>query len=114
MRTARGIRRTGDPVSSAWAAGDLPATLAGTPLAGNAEVEAHLAELGDGGLYQRMDEVAKQRLAAVVGSTVAVIAKHESPGKSLERVLPVFRADLPPQRVSWRCSTRTPRRSRGC
>ncbi len=88
----RGIRRTGDPVSSAWAAGDLPATLAGTPLAGNAEVEAHLAELRRGGLYQRMDEVAKQRLAAVVGSTVAVIAKHESPGKSLERVLPIFRA----------------------
>jgi [glutamine synthetase] adenylyltransferase / [glutamine synthetase]-adenylyl-L-tyrosine phosphorylase len=88
----RGIRRTGDPVSTAWAAGDLPAALAGTPLAGNVEVETQLAELRRGGLYQRMDEAARQRLAAVVGRTVALIAKHESPGKSIERVLPIYRA----------------------
>jgi [glutamine synthetase] adenylyltransferase / [glutamine synthetase]-adenylyl-L-tyrosine phosphorylase len=88
----RGTRRTGDPVSAAWAAGDLAASLAGTPLAGNAEVEGQLAELRRGGLYQRMDEVARQRLAAVVGRTVALIARHDSPGKSLERVLPIYRA----------------------
>jgi glutamate-ammonia-ligase adenylyltransferase len=88
----RGARRTGDPASTAWAAGDIAATLAGTPLAGNAGVEVPLAELRRGGLYQRMDEVARQRLAAVVGRTVELISRHESPGKSLERVLPVYRA----------------------
>ena len=51
-----------------------------------------LTELRRGGLYQRMDEVARQRLAAVIGRTVALVAKHESPAKSLERVLPVYRA----------------------
>jgi glutamate-ammonia-ligase adenylyltransferase len=88
----RGARRGGDPPSVAWAAGDVASALAGTKLAGNAEVEVQLTELRRGGLYQRMDEVARQRLAAVVGRTVALIAQHESPAKSLERVLPVYRA----------------------
>jgi glutamate-ammonia-ligase adenylyltransferase len=88
----RGARRSADPLSTAWAAGDVAATLAGTPLAGDTEVEALLTELRRGGLYQRMDEVGRQRLAAVIGRTVPLIAKHESPAKSLERVLPIYRA----------------------
>jgi glutamate-ammonia-ligase adenylyltransferase len=88
----RGARRTGDPAGAAWAAGDVRAALHGTPLAGDAEVEAQLSELRTGGLYQRMDEVARQRLTAVVARTIALVAKHESPARSFERVLPVYRA----------------------
>jgi glutamate-ammonia-ligase adenylyltransferase len=88
----RGALRGSNPASTAWAAGELAAALAGTPLAGNPEVEQQLAELRRGGLYQRMDEVARQRLAAVIGRTIALVAKHEQPAKSLERVLPVYRA----------------------
>jgi glutamate-ammonia-ligase adenylyltransferase len=88
----RGAPRAGDSASTAWALGDLGAVLAGTALAGNSEVASQLAELRHGGLYQRMDEVARQRLAAVVGRTLASIATHESPGRSLERVLPIYRA----------------------
>ncbi len=84
--------RSGDPASAAWSAGDVSAALAGTALAGNAEAEAMLTELRLGGLYQRMDEVARQRLAAVIGRTVQLVAAHEAPAKSLERVLPIFRA----------------------
>ncbi len=39
-----------------------------------------------------MDEVARQRLAAVIGRTIALAAKHDAPKKSLERVLPIYRA----------------------
>ena len=59
-----------------------------TPLAGDAEVTALLAELRHGGLYQRMDEVgppaARRRHRA---HDRAARAKHEAPAKSLERVL---------------------------
>jgi len=88
----RGARGGSDGAGAAWAAGDVAAALSDTTLAGNAEVEAQLTELRRGGLYQRMDEVARQRLAAVVGRTVGVVAKHEFPAKSLERVLPIYRA----------------------
>jgi glutamate-ammonia-ligase adenylyltransferase len=81
-----------EPVAAAWEAGDVAAALAEGPLAGNAEVEAQLAELRHGGLYQRMDEVGRRRLAAVMTRTIELIAEHESPAKSLERVLPVYRA----------------------
>ena len=89
----RGAGRGGsDLAGSAWAEGAPGTGLAGTPLEGDAEVAALLAELRGGGLYQRMDEVARQRLAAVVGRTIALIGKHETPKKALERVLPIYRA----------------------
>ncbi len=88
---ARG-RDGSDLAGSAWAEGAPGTALAGTPLEGDAEVAALLTELRGGGLYQRMDEVARQRLAAVVGRTIALIGKHETPKKALERVLPIYRA----------------------
>ena len=78
--------------SAAWEAGDVTAAIAGTPLAGDAEIESLLRELRGGGLYQRMDEVARRRLSAVVARTVELIATLEAPAKALERVLPIYRA----------------------
>ncbi len=84
--------RTVDPVGAAWEAGDVAAMLANTPLATDEDARALLAELRSGGLYQRMDEIGRQRLAAVMSRTVQLIGRHTAPAKSLERVLPVFRA----------------------
>jgi glutamate-ammonia-ligase adenylyltransferase len=81
-----------DPAGAAWESGDLQGMLSGTPLEGNQDVEAMLTELRRGGLYQRMDEVGRQRLAAVMARTLGLIATRESPAKALDRVLPVYRA----------------------
>ena len=81
-----------DVAGNAWAEGALGTALAGTPLENDAEVAALLSELRGGSLYQRMDEVARQRLAAVIGRTIALTARHEAPKKALERVLPIYRA----------------------
>ena len=89
----RGAERGGpDIAGSAWAEGAPGTALAGTSLEHDAEVAALLAELRGGSLYQRMDELARQRLAAVIGRTIALIAKLETPKKALERVLPIYRA----------------------
>ena len=66
--------------------------LAGSPLVGNAEIATMLKELRRGGLYQRMDEVSRQRLAAVIVRTLDILARHAEPRKCFARVLPVFRA----------------------
>ena len=81
-----------DVAGNAWAEGVPGAALAGTPLENDTEVAALLSELRGGSLYQRMDEVARQRLAAVIGRTIALAAKHAAPKKALERVLPIYRA----------------------
>ncbi|HVY63194.1 MAG TPA: bifunctional [glutamate--ammonia ligase]-adenylyl-L-tyrosine phosphorylase/[glutamate--ammonia-ligase] adenylyltransferase, partial [Gammaproteobacteria bacterium] len=83
---------TADPVAAAWESGDMGAMLADTPLAGNEEAGALLGDLRHGALYQRMDEVGRQRLAAAMARTIQLIGRHAAPAKCLERVLPVFRA----------------------
>ena len=81
-----------DAVAAAWEAGELGEALAGTPLEGDEVVERLLTDLRHGGLYQRMDEVARQRLAAVVARTIPLLGQQEAPAKSLERVLGIYRA----------------------
>jgi glutamate-ammonia-ligase adenylyltransferase len=66
--------------------------LAGSGLADEEQVVALLADVRHGGLYQRMDEVGRQRLSAVMVRTVGALAEHPAALKCLERVLPVFRA----------------------
>jgi glutamate-ammonia-ligase adenylyltransferase len=88
----RAAARGADATGAAWADGALSVALAGTPLADDSQVAAMLTELRGATLYQRMDEVARQRLAAVIGRTIALIGKHEAPAKALERVLPIYRA----------------------
>jgi [glutamine synthetase] adenylyltransferase / [glutamine synthetase]-adenylyl-L-tyrosine phosphorylase len=81
-----------DPVATAWEAGDIAAMVANTPLAANEDARALLGDLRQGGLYQRMDEIGRRRLAAVMSRTLQLIDGHAVPAKSLERALPVFRA----------------------
>jgi glutamate-ammonia-ligase adenylyltransferase len=81
-----------DPVVAAWEAGDVRALVAGTALADDARVAELLTDLRHGALYQRMDEVARQRLSAVMFRTIDLLARHPAAPKSLERVLPVYRA----------------------
>ena len=51
------------------------ALLAGTPLAGDEHAVELLKDLRHGGLYQRMDEVGRQRLAAVMVRTLTALAE---------------------------------------
>jgi glutamate-ammonia-ligase adenylyltransferase len=81
-----------DPLTAAWQAGDVAAMLAGTPMAGDERSLDLLKDLRHGGLYQRMDEVGRQRLAAVMVRTLHALAERPSARKCFEHVLPVFRA----------------------
>jgi [glutamine synthetase] adenylyltransferase / [glutamine synthetase]-adenylyl-L-tyrosine phosphorylase len=92
FETKGGGPRDDDPATVAWAAGDVAALLTNTALAGEERALELLADLRHGGLYQRMDEVGRQRLAAVMARTIAALAEHPAALRSLERVLPVFRA----------------------
>ena len=87
-----GARHSVGGLSAAWEAGALDELLAGSTLVGNAEIATMLKELRGGGLYQRMDEVSRQRLAAVIVRSLDILARHAAPAKALARVLPVFRA----------------------
>ncbi len=81
-----------DPLAAAWQSGDAAALLAATPLDGDKHALELVEDLRHGGLYQRMDEVGRQRLSAVMIRTLHALPGRKSPAKCLERVLPVFRA----------------------
>jgi glutamate-ammonia-ligase adenylyltransferase len=85
-------RRELDPLLAAWQTGDVVAMLADTPLAGDEHALDLTKDLRHGGLYQRMDEVGRQRLAAVMVRTLNALAGNPAASKCFERVLPVFRA----------------------
>jgi [glutamine synthetase] adenylyltransferase / [glutamine synthetase]-adenylyl-L-tyrosine phosphorylase len=84
--------RDDDPAASAWAAGDVAAMLTNTSLAGEERAVELLKDLRHGGLYQRIDELGRQRLSAVMLRTIAALAEQPAALKTLERVLPVFRS----------------------
>ena len=84
--------RSADRLIAIWESGDLSSALADARLPADSAAAAALEELRHGGLYQRMDEVARQRLAAVMAKTLALLGRHASPEKAVERVLPVYRA----------------------
>jgi glutamate-ammonia-ligase adenylyltransferase len=81
-----------DPLGSAWEAGDVQGMLAAAGLAADEQTEALLTDLRHGGLYQRMDEVGRQRLAGVMSRTMLALEGHAAPAKCLERVLPIYRS----------------------
>jgi glutamate-ammonia-ligase adenylyltransferase len=81
-----------DPIGAAWDAGDIDGMLAGTGLEGHEQAAALLKDLRHGGLYQRMDELGRQRLAAVMRRTIDALEGQPAPQRCLERVLPVYRA----------------------
>jgi len=85
-------RKEIDPFVAAWLTGDAAAMLAGTPLEGDEHAFDLLKDLRHGALYQRMEEVGRQRLAAALGRTLYALAESPVARKCFERVLPVFRA----------------------
>jgi glutamate-ammonia-ligase adenylyltransferase len=87
-----GGRDEGDALLAAWQTGDVAALAAATPLEGDERALELLQDLRHGGLYQRMDEVGRQRLSAVLLRTLDALHGRPEPGKTFERVLPVFRA----------------------
>jgi glutamate-ammonia-ligase adenylyltransferase len=85
-------RRSIDARVAAWDSGDLETLLRDTPFAVDAQVLDALRELRGGGLYQRMDETARQRLAAVVARTIELLDSQPAAQRALERALPIYRA----------------------
>lgn len=84
--------QSGEAYRSAWESGAIAAALAESPLAGDAEALRMLAELREGGLYERMDEPSRQRLAQVVVRLLPLLEAREDAGVVLTRILPVLRA----------------------
>jgi [glutamine synthetase] adenylyltransferase / [glutamine synthetase]-adenylyl-L-tyrosine phosphorylase len=80
------------PLAAAWEAGDIATLVADTALAGSERAVELLADLRQGALYQRMDELSRQRLSAVICRTLDLLAAHATAAKVLERVVPVYRA----------------------
>ncbi len=76
----------------AWESGDVAVVLRDTPLATDENVARQLAALRAGGLYQRMDEQSRRRLAAVVLGTMPLLAATPRPAETLQRVLSVYQA----------------------
>jgi glutamate-ammonia-ligase adenylyltransferase len=89
---AEGAAGESDPLAAAWALGDVEALLVDTPLAGDARAVELLQDLRHGALHQRMDEVSRQRLAAVMVRTLRALNGQGAALRQLERVLPVYRA----------------------
>jgi glutamate-ammonia-ligase adenylyltransferase len=85
-------RRAIDTRVAAWESGTLEVLLRDTPFAADPAALDLLGDLRSGGLYQRMDETARQRLAAVVARTVELLSADSSARRALERVLPIYRA----------------------
>lgn len=88
----RGGDEEADAALQAWDAGDVAAVLEGTPLAGRGEIARQLSALRSGGLYERMDERSRRRLAAVVVGTVPPLANVRDPDETLRRLIAVYRA----------------------
>lgn len=77
---------------AAWEAGDLAQMLDDSALAGNAQVVELLNHLRQSGLYARMDEPSRQRLAAVVTRLVPMLASRPDPATVLGRVLTILQS----------------------
>jgi glutamate-ammonia-ligase adenylyltransferase len=74
-----------DPVRTAWDEGRL------AEATGDAYLEP-LDQLRQSGLYRRMDEISRQRLAAFVCALIPVLEAHEHRDEVLNRIMPVIRA----------------------
>ena len=79
-------------IKAAWEAGTLNDALQRTPLASDPDTLDLLDDFRRSGLYRRMDEPGRQRLADVVANVVALLESQPAPGNTLRRLLPVLRA----------------------
>ena len=83
-----------DALRAAWESGTLAEALAGTALAENAEALRLLTEFRASGLYRRMDEISRQRLAGVIARALPLLEQQgaASAGPALRSVLPILQA----------------------
>jgi glutamate-ammonia-ligase adenylyltransferase len=82
----------GDELRAAWETGTLVGAVEGTKLGADAEAVRLLAEFRGSALYGRMDEIGRQRLAAVITRTIPLLERQEIPALTVARVLPIFQA----------------------
>ncbi|HEY7670886.1 MAG TPA: bifunctional [glutamate--ammonia ligase]-adenylyl-L-tyrosine phosphorylase/[glutamate--ammonia-ligase] adenylyltransferase [Gammaproteobacteria bacterium] len=82
----------GDELRTAWETGAIAGALEGTKLGADAEAVRLLAEFRGSALYRRMDEIGRQRLAAVITRTIPLLEQQATPALTIARVLPVFQA----------------------
>jgi glutamate-ammonia-ligase adenylyltransferase len=80
----------GDELRAAWETGAIADALDETAL--GADAVQMLAEFRVSALYQRMDEIGRQRLAAVITRTIPLLEQRSAPAVTLARVLPIFQA----------------------
>lgn len=79
-------------IKAAWEAGTLADSLEHTPLGADPTVLKLLHEFRTSGLYRRMDEPGRQRLADVVADLVPRLDADSHPARTLGRLLPVLRS----------------------
>jgi glutamate-ammonia-ligase adenylyltransferase len=88
----RDVGVEGDELRAAWETGAIARGLAGTKLGADAEAVRLLTEFRASALYGRMDEIGRQRLAAVITRTIPLLERQETPALTVARVLPIFQA----------------------
>ncbi len=77
---------------SAWEGCDFGSFLENAEFPEAEDIAATLRELRAGSLYQRMDEISRQRLAAVLSRIVPMLRENLRPANTLRRVLPLLQA----------------------
>ena len=93
--TGRGERDAAPDVdawTSAWERGELREALAEAEVADADALGTQLEALRAESVFSRMDEVSRQRLAAVISQIMPQLAGYAAPGRVLRGVLPVLRA----------------------
>ncbi|MFL2546298.1 MAG: bifunctional [glutamate--ammonia ligase]-adenylyl-L-tyrosine phosphorylase/[glutamate--ammonia-ligase] adenylyltransferase [Candidatus Rariloculaceae bacterium] len=76
----------------AWEASEFVAYLEETDLEQTDEILSVLKDVRDGPLYQRMDELSRQRLSATMYRILPLLDNDQRPAETLSRVLPLIRA----------------------
>jgi glutamate-ammonia-ligase adenylyltransferase len=79
-------------LAAAWETGTIAEALTETELGRDPEAVRALADLRAGGLYRRMDEPSRRRLAELVTRLVPLLAEDAAPGRTLQRLLPIVQA----------------------
>jgi len=77
---------------AAWEASEFDGFLEDAESPEADDIATTLKEIRDGPLYQRMDEVSRQRLSAVISRIVPMLREHARPANTLRRVRPLLRA----------------------
>jgi glutamate-ammonia-ligase adenylyltransferase len=89
---ASGAGTEAEALRTAWESAAIAEALEGTGLEANADVVRLLTEFRASALYRRMDEISRQRLAAVIARTIPLLERQSVPDVTLVRVLPIFQA----------------------